>query len=123
MLPTCTLPVLLSTENNPLENAGYLEFRGAHVYSVLHGVPEPIARVLLVGPFASERYASCIPWVRWARFLAARRIEALRFDYRGVGESTGNFEDMSFSSWSEDVRFLAEWLKAQSPDPSYSAWP
>jgi hypothetical protein len=68
--------------NNPLEQAGYLEFRGDHLYSVLHGVPNPVARVLLVGPFASERYFSYLPWVRWARYLADRRIEALRFDYR-----------------------------------------
>src|SRR4051794_33824605 len=63
MLPNNILPGFLETENNPLEKAGYLEFGGAHIYSVLHGVPDPIARVLLVGPFASERYASYIPWV------------------------------------------------------------
>jgi hypothetical protein len=48
--------------------------------------------------------------------LAARRIEALRFDYRGVGESSGVFEDMSFGIWNEDVEFLAGWLKSRSPD-------
>lgn len=102
--------------NNSLEQAGYLEFAGVHIYSVLHGVADPIARVLLVGPFASERYVSYVPWVRWARFLASRRIEALRFDYRGVGESTGVFEDLSFDNWNEDVEFLAGWLKSRSPD-------
>jgi Serine aminopeptidase, S33 len=103
--------------NNPLylEQAGYLEFHGAHIYYVLHGTPDPVARVLLVGPFASERYFSYVPWVRWARFLAARRIEALRFDYRGVGESTGGFEKMSFAEWNEDVEFLAERLQRRSP--------
>ena len=101
---------------NPLEQAGYLEFSGTHIYSVLHGAADPVARVLLVGPFASERFASYVPWVRWARFLASRRMEALRFDYRGVGESTGVFEEMSFDGWNTDVNFLAGWLKNQSPD-------
>ncbi len=102
-------------QNHPLEQAGYLESSGTHIYSVRHGVEDPIARVLLVGPFASERFASYVPWVRWARYLASRRIEALRFDYRGVGESPGVFEEMSFESWSRDVDFLAGWLKSQSP--------
>jgi len=102
--------------NNPLEQAGYLESGGTHIYTVLHGVADPIARVLLAGPFASERFASYVPWVRWARFLASRRIEALRFDYRGVGESTGLFEEMSFDDWNRDVSFLTNWLKSQSPD-------
>ena len=101
---------------DPLEQAGYLEFHGAHIYSVLHGVRDPIARVLLVGPFASERYFSYVQWVRWARLLAAQGIETLRFDYRGVGESTGAFEDMSFRSWSEDVAFLAGWLNRRAPE-------
>ena len=101
--------------NNPVERPGYLEFCGAHLYSVLHESPDPIARVLLAGPFASERYFSYVPWVRWARFLAARGLEVLRFDYRGVGESTGGFDRMSFGDWSEDVDFLAGWLKNRSP--------
>lgn len=101
---------------NPLEQAGYLESSGAHLYTVLHGVTDPVARVLLVGPFASERNYSYLPWVRWARFLAARRIEALRFDYRGVGESTGIFEDLSFDAWREDVESLAGWLRSRLPD-------
>ena len=101
---------------NPLEQAGYFEVSGAHLYTVLHGVADPVARVLLVGPFASERHRSYIPWVRWARYLAARRIECLRFDYRGVGESTGVFEDMSFENWIEDVELLAGWLKSRLPD-------
>jgi hypothetical protein len=47
--------------------------------------------------------------------LAERQVEALRFDYGGVGESTGRFEEMSFDDWSEDVEFLARWLQAQWP--------
>jgi Serine aminopeptidase, S33 len=98
------------------EQAGYFEVPGAHLYTVLHRVEKPIARVLLVGPFASERHSSYIPWVLWARYLAERGIEVLRFDYRGIGESEGVFEETSFDHWCEDAHLLAGWLKNQSPD-------
>jgi hypothetical protein len=100
----------------PAELGGYFEVPGAHLYTVLHRVTKPIARVLLVGPFAAERHSSYIPWVLWARYLAERGIEVLRYDYRGIGESSGAFEEMSFSDWSEDVHLLAKWLKEQSPE-------
>lgn len=97
------------------EIPGYIEVSGAHIYSVLHEVQRPIARVLLVGPFASERHRSYLPWVRWARFLAAGNVEVLRYDYRGIGESTGVFDKMTFGDWGEDVRVLSDWLKGRAP--------
>ena len=98
-----------------MEHASYSQVSGAHLYTVLHEVSSPLARVLLVGPFASERHFSYHPWVRWARYLAARRIEVLRYDYRGVGESTGVFDRMGFEQWSEDVEHLASSFAARSP--------
>lgn len=95
----------------PLERAGYFAVPGAHLYTVLHEVDNPMARVLLVGHFASERHLAYQPWVHWARFLAAKRVEVLRFDYRGVGESTGSFGEMSFRTWLEDVVLLSSWLR------------
>jgi alpha-beta hydrolase superfamily lysophospholipase len=97
------------------ERAGYFPVTGAHLYTVLHEVKDPVARVLLVGPLASERHNSYLPWVRWARYLAAENIEVLRFDYRGVGESTGVFEEMSFADWSQDVRLLYAWFADRAP--------
>lgn len=98
-----------------LEEPGYLEFPGAQLYAVLHPTLHPLARVLLIGPFASERQNSYLPWVRWARYLAARGMEVLRYDYRGVGESPGRFEEMTFKDWREDVQLLAEWLANRTP--------
>jgi hypothetical protein len=97
------------------EHAGYFPVSGAHLYTVLHEVTDPVARVLLVAPFASERHNSYLPWVRWARHLAADKIEVLRYDYRGIGESTGAFEKMTFADWSQDVGLLAAWLETRSP--------
>jgi len=101
--------------NYPTERAGYFEVPGAHLYTVLHEVENPVARVLLVGPFASERQNSYLPWVRWARYLAAGNVEVLRYDYRGIGESTGCFDEMSFEDWSEDIRLLSLWLQGRPP--------
>lgn len=97
------------------ECARYFRVPGAHLYTVLHEATEPLARVLLVGAFASERQFAYHSWVRWARYLSARRIEVLRYDYRGIGESTGDFAEMGFKDWDEDVRLLASWIESQSP--------
>jgi alpha/beta superfamily hydrolase len=102
-------------EGGGFERAGYFPVSGAHIYTVLHQVEAPRARMLLVGPFASERHNSFDPWVRWARYLAEKGVEVLRFDYRGVGESEGVFEEASFQQWSDDVALLANWLRTQSP--------
>ena len=110
--PMQTFP---KTKTELSECASYFQVPGAHLYTVLHRTTAPVARVLLVGPFASERQNSYLPWVRWARHLAARNIEVLRFDYRGVGESLGLFEDMTFKDWHADLQFLTDWFASRTP--------
>jgi len=115
VLETSRMQAELHLDKMPVEQPAYFKAFGAYLYTVLHRVEDPVARVLLVGPFASERHRSYLPWVRWARYLAARRIEVLRYDYRGIGESSEAFEEMTFTDWSQDVALLAGWLESQSP--------
>lgn len=105
----------LESDRQLQERAGYFPVSGAHLYTVLHEVINPLGRVLLVGPFASERHNSYLPWVHWARALAEKDIEVLRYDYRGIGESTGVFEQMTFEDWSQDLQLLSNWFQSRSP--------
>jgi hypothetical protein len=98
------------------ESAGYLDLGDHRIYYVLHEAAQPQAVVLLVGPFATERVVSYAPWVRWARYLARHGITALHFDYRGAGESTGDFAAMSFADWMADIAACAAFLRQQAPD-------
>jgi hypothetical protein len=105
-----------AAESQLAEEAGYLDHEGAQLYYVLHSPSKPCrGQVLMAGPFTSERHGTYVPWVRWARYLANQGFAALRFDYRGMGESGGRFENMTMSSWLEDVRFCARWLAARNP--------
>ncbi|MGA2556127.1 MAG: alpha/beta fold hydrolase [Verrucomicrobiota bacterium] len=96
-------------------DARYLDHQGEQLYVVLHGAENPVAQVLLAGPFPSERVYSYLPWVGWARYLAQRGFQALRFDYRGCGESTGDTEKQSLTGWIEDMRACIAFLRSQTP--------
>jgi hypothetical protein len=56
---------------------GYFRVPEAHLYRVLQRVEDPVARILFVGPFASESQNSYIHG-SGGRYLASRRIEVLR---------------------------------------------
>lgn len=59
--------------------------------------------VVLAGPMTLERSHASLSWVRWARTLALNGYDVWRFDYRGVGESTGDFRKQTFAEWQDDL--------------------
>jgi len=97
-----------------LEAARYLELGGERVYTVSYGCEAPVAQVLLCGPFASDRLYSLAAWAKWARFLTKNDLAAVRFDYRGTGESTGRFSEMDFGTWLRDVEAMSDWAVSAS---------
>jgi pimeloyl-ACP methyl ester carboxylesterase len=111
--PTTDLPAKQSTAAN--EQMDFFDLGGEQVYYALHRAQNPSAQILLAGHFVTERPFSYALWVRWARHLASRGVSALRFDYRGCGESTGEFHHFTLASWLEDCRAMIGLLKAQNP--------
>jgi GT2 family glycosyltransferase/pimeloyl-ACP methyl ester carboxylesterase len=99
------------------EQAGYLDAGDERVYYFRHRARGSCrGAVLLIGPFGVERIYAYSSLVSWARRLALEGFEVLRFDYRGTGESTGQFEEMSLESWLEDIALCHEFLRELTGD-------
>lgn len=97
-------------------HAGYLDAPAAQIYYVAQpAAGKRRTAVLICGPFAVERERAYSTLVTWACALAAQGHEAMRFDYRGIGESTGRFEELTISDWRNDVALCAAHLAAMCP--------
>ncbi len=111
-------PAGVQSHENPAEVVEFLPAGDAQLYSVRHPAVAPLrGRVLLAGTFPSQRLYSFIAWVSWARLLASNGYEVMRFDYRGTGESTGRFEDMTLEVWREDLRICLDQLDQKDGVP------
>ena len=89
---------------------------GAQLLGVLH-VPEgpPSGRgFVFCHPLAEEKLWSHRVFVSFARRLAAAGHAVLRFDYRGNGDSDGEFGDCSLASLLEDVSSAIAELRRQT---------
>ena len=102
-----TYPIL-----NATEQAISFENQEQRLWGMLH-LPAgdgPHPAVLLLHGLTATRIESHRFYVHLARALAARGIAALRFDFRGSGDSEGEFQDMTVPGELSDAKAGLDWL-------------
>ncbi|MDD5556748.1 MAG: alpha/beta hydrolase [bacterium] len=90
-------------------NGGQAIHGSLHVPGAPHEPPFP-ALVMLHG-FTGNRIESHRLFVKAARRFADDGILALRFDFRGCGESDGDFEDLTVDGEMADARAALEFVR------------
>lgn len=100
-----------------MENLVAFQNQGQNLYGMLHlpQGPGPHPAVVLLHGFTGHRSESHFIFTKQARHLARHGIAALRFDFRGSGESEGDFADMTIEGEISDAVAALDWLGAQ-PD-------
>ncbi len=85
------------------------ENKGEKIFAVLHRPPlQECPLVIIMHGFASHKVGTGRSWVKLAEGLAEAGIAALRFDFRGCGDSEGNLSQMTFEDLVEDGLSIAE---------------
>ena len=73
----------------------------------------PRCRVLMVAPLAEEMNKSRRVMVSCARSLALSGCEVLIFDPSGTGDSAGDFGDVSWAMWTQDLAWVTDWFERE----------
>jgi len=90
--------------------------QGQELAAMLDAPPgAPLAYALFAHCFTCSKDSKAAAYV--AQALAAQGIATLRFDFTGLGASTGEFADTSFSSNVADLLAAVDWLRAHRAAP------
>ena len=102
---------------DPVVQTGPFFFGEPQLYGVYHGVPQSTAHstALLVCPSIGHEYTRAYRAIKMLCAAATRAsVPALRFEYSGVGNSTGEFSRQGLESWCDDVLRATDELMARS---------
>jgi uncharacterized protein len=93
-----------------------LDNQGQKIFAVLH-LPLHVSFspvVLMCGGYAGNKCSKFRLSVRLSQALAKRGIASLRFDYRGTGDSEGEFEELTLESQVSDALCCLNYLKSHT---------
>lgn len=93
-----------------------LENKGQRIFGILHmpmNPKGPVPAVLICHGLAGHKTGKYRLYVTLAQMLTRNGIAALRVDFRGSGDSEGEFEDMTVQSTVSDALLSLEWLEKQ----------
>jgi dipeptidyl aminopeptidase/acylaminoacyl peptidase len=103
-----------------METPVVFECKGQQIVGMLHLPPGRgrFPAALLLHGFTGTKVEAHRVFVKLSRTLAAKGIASLRFDFRGSGDSTGNFEDLTIRSEVADaleaIKFLGRHKRVNS---------
>jgi dipeptidyl aminopeptidase/acylaminoacyl peptidase len=88
---------------------------GQQLVGMLHlpDGPGPHPAVIFYHGFTGNRIENHFIFVKMARMLAKAGFVAMRFDFRGSGESQGEFVEMTLPGEVDDARVALAWLRAR----------
>jgi hypothetical protein len=89
--------------------------KGQRLYGMLH-LPQgrgPFPALSFFHGFSGQRMEPHRLFVKASRLLAQEGVASLRFDFRGSGESEGDFKDMTVASEIQDAKASLDWLGRQ----------
>jgi hypothetical protein len=104
-------------EARPVERLIAFQNQGQNLYGMLH-LPDsagPWPAIVMLHGFTGHRSESHFIFTKQARHLARHGIAALRFDFRGSGESEGDFADVTIQGEISDASAALDFLAIQ-PD-------
>jgi alpha/beta superfamily hydrolase len=84
------------------------------LHAVYHrAVHESASGIIFCDPFAEEKKCAHRVLVEAARALTGVDLNCLRFDYRGCGDSSGEFHDFTPADWMKDILAVADYMRSE----------
>lgn len=97
---------------------GYLDDGAEPLYFAYHPAKSAArGTVLLCSALGLEATHAARVWVSWARHLSHEGWNTVHFDWRGTGESAGDFSEVTFDDWQNDLRRMCHALLAKGHGP------